>query len=147
MIEAKNERNRDNVIRPKPKPAKRVLLILIGLTAVITVGVFGFSRFMPGSSGSSNPNTTMFTVKRGETVIIDMDNQNRWPHAMHVHGHHFKTLDDKQHLDPVWRDTLLLSGGDRQRVALVADNPGKWLIHCHMIEHQAGGMGTWFEVV
>jgi len=69
MIEAKNERSRNNVIRRKSKTAKRVLLILIGLLAVIAVGVFGFSRFMPGGSGRSNPSTGVFTVKRGDLTI------------------------------------------------------------------------------
>ena len=27
-----------------------------------------------------------------------------------------------------------------------ADNPGKWMVHCHMLEHQAAGMAAWFEV-
>ncbi|MEF2549182.1 multicopper oxidase domain-containing protein [Aurantimonas sp. E1-2-R+4] len=31
-------------------------------------------------------------------------------------------------------------------VALEASNPGKWLLHCHMLEHQVAGMKTWFEV-
>ena len=31
-------------------------------------------------------------------------------------------------------------------IAFVADNPGKWLLHCHMLEHAAGGMMTWFDV-
>jgi len=25
-------------------------------------------------------------------------------------------------------------------VAFVADNPGNWMIHCHILEHQASGM-------
>jgi len=25
-------------------------------------------------------------------------------------------------------------------VALVADNPGKWMLHCHIPEHQEAGM-------
>jgi len=29
----------------------------------------------------------------------------------------------------------------------VFDNPGKWLLHCHMLSHQASGMKTWVEVV
>jgi FtsP/CotA-like multicopper oxidase with cupredoxin domain len=32
------------------------------------------------------------------------------------------------------------------RVAFVADNPGKWMLHCHMLEHQAAGMMTWINV-
>ena len=41
---------------------------------------------------------------------------------------------------------VLLAPGDRAEVAFVADNPGRWLIHCHVLEHHAGGMGTHFEV-
>jgi len=25
-------------------------------------------------------------------------------------------------------------------VAFVADNPGDWMIHCHILDHQQGGM-------
>ena len=25
-------------------------------------------------------------------------------------------------------------------IALVADNPGDWMFHCHILEHQASGM-------
>ena len=32
------------------------------------------------------------------------------------------------------------------RVAFVADNPGNWMVHCHIIEHQDTGMMAWFEV-
>jgi HlyD family secretion protein len=69
MIEGMNERNRGNVLKRRTKPAKRVFLILIGLAAVIVIGVFGFSRFMPDGSGSSNSNTGVFTVKRGDLII------------------------------------------------------------------------------
>ena len=88
----------------------------------------------------------LFSVKQGETVVIQMDNQNSWPHAMHIHGHHFINLEKGNGFDTAWRDTILLNAGDKKRLGFVADNPGKWLIHCHMIEHQAGGMVTWFEV-
>ena len=36
--------------------------------------------------------------------------------------------------------------GDRGAMQFIADNLGKWLIHCHMAEHMAGGILTWFEV-
>ena len=31
-------------------------------------------------------------------------------------------------------------------VLCVFDNPGKWLLHCHTLGHQASGMKTWVEV-
>ncbi len=45
-----------------------------------------------------------------------------------------------------FRDTLLMFGGETRTIAFVADNPGKWLFHCHMLSHAASGMMTWLEV-
>ncbi len=94
------------------------------------------------------PEQPLFRAPRGSTVVLDLVNDNRWPHAMHIHGHHFRVIEGNgQSLpDSPWRDTTLLFGFDRVTVAFKADNPGKWLLHCHMIEHMAAGMLTWFEV-
>ena len=89
------------------------------------------------------PEEPLFRVKRGSAVSLDVENDNNWPHAMHIHGHH--CVHDKS--PGVWRDTILFSRGERGSMQFVADNPGKWLIHCHMTEHMAAGMVTWFEVV
>ena len=45
-----------------------------------------------------------------------------------------------------WRDTVLLSPRERVEIAFVADNPGAWMIHCHVLDHQNGGMMAMFEV-
>jgi FtsP/CotA-like multicopper oxidase with cupredoxin domain len=39
-----------------------------------------------------------------------------------------------------WRDTVLVPPRGKARVALYADNPGDWMFHCHVLEHQAAGM-------
>ncbi len=91
-------------------------------------------------------------IKRGRSVVLEFDNQTGWPHAMHMHGHHFRAIArNGEALDKVldkapWRDTELIAPDEKITVAFVAENPGKWLIHCHMLEHQAAGMKTWFEV-
>jgi FtsP/CotA-like multicopper oxidase with cupredoxin domain len=88
------------------------------------------------------PEQPLFSVERGTAISLDVDNDNAWPHAMHLHGHHFI-----YHRTPeFWRDTALFARGERGSMRFVADNPGKWLVHCHMVEHMAGGMLTWFEV-
>jgi FtsP/CotA-like multicopper oxidase with cupredoxin domain len=89
----------------------------------------------------------LFRVARGRSVIIAIDNDTRWPHAMHTHGHHFRVLKrSKREIDPYFWDTLLMEPGEKVDIAFVADNPGKWMIHCHMIEHMLSGMMAWFEV-
>lgn len=90
----------------------------------------------------------LFKAKRGQTVVLDIINDTAWPHAMHFHGHHVKVIErnGKPVTDAPWRDTELMQRNDRIKVAMPADNPGKWMLHCHMLEHQAAGMATWFEV-
>ena len=31
-------------------------------------------------------------------------------------------------------------------IAFVADNPGSWLFHCHILEHHEAGMGAVINV-
>ena len=88
----------------------------------------------------------LMTAKRGETIIVEMKNDTAFPHAMHVHGHHFFVLNE-QNTAGDFRDTVLIHRNDTVRIAFVADNPGKWLLHCHMLEHAAAGMNTWFQVI
>jgi FtsP/CotA-like multicopper oxidase with cupredoxin domain len=84
---------------------------------------------------------------RGTTVVMDLINTTKQPHPMHVHGHSFKVLSASRLPRPVhWADTVLVMPEERVRVAFVADNPGNWMLHCHIIEHQDTGMMAWFEV-
>ena len=73
-----------------------------------------------------------------------MNNATAFPHAMHLHGHHFRALGSGGP-GPL-RDTLLIAAGEKSEIAFVADNPGDWLLHCHMVEHAASGMMTWIHV-
>lgn len=94
--------------------------------------------------------TPLFSVKRGQSVVVEMLNDTAWPHAIHTHGHHFRVLaGEGGSPDEVgaWRDTVLIDPRQSARIGFVADNPGKWLLHCHMLEHAAAGMNTWFEVL
>ena len=67
---------------------------------------------------------------------------------MHLHGHHFKLLklNDKPVPHTPWLDTVLLKADETAEVALVADNPGNWLFHCHILEHHHAGMGAIIRV-
>ncbi len=89
-----------------------------------------------------------FRVPQGRSVQLSFENNTAWWHPMHLHGHHFRILsrNGTPLAERPWRDTVLLAPRDRVEVAFVADNPGWWLIHCHVLEHHAGGMGTVFEV-
>ena len=91
------------------------------------------------------PDAPLFDARRGETVRLTMINDTVWPHAMHLHGHHFRVIASDGAAGPL-RDTLLMERDTVVEIAFVADNPGDWLLHCHMPEHSISGMTTWFRV-
>ncbi len=89
--------------------------------------------------------TPLLEAALGDTVRIAMINDTAWPHGMHLHGHHFRQIRTDRTIGPL-RDTVLINRGETVEIAFVADNPGDWLLHCHMLEHAAGGMMTWLRV-
>jgi FtsP/CotA-like multicopper oxidase with cupredoxin domain len=84
----------------------------------------------------------LFALRRGGSHVLAMHNDTPWHHPMHLHGHSFRVIarDGKPTMRREWQDTVLLAPRERVDVAFVADNPGDWMFHCHILEHQAGGM-------
>jgi len=86
-------------------------------------------------------------LDRGKSFVFALKNDSEFSHPIHVHGHTFKLLrSDKQNLPPHHTDTLLLLPHETAEVGFVADNPGDWMFHCHIIEHQETGMMQYFRV-
>jgi FtsP/CotA-like multicopper oxidase with cupredoxin domain len=99
-------------------------------------------------SNGATKTDPMFEVERGRTVTLEFQNATAWPHPMHLHGHHFKVLEhsrDKEVIGAIL-DTVLLGPGEQAKVAFVADNPGSWLFHCHILGHARSGMLTLIKV-
>ena len=87
----------------------------------------------------------LVTAGVGETVRLAIKNDTVFPHAMHLHGQHFREVNADGSLGPM-RDTILVFGREIREIAFVASNPGDWLFHCHMLSHQDAGMKTWMRV-
>lgn len=87
----------------------------------------------------------LVALSRGETVRLKIANDTAFPHAMHLHGMHFHETAPDGSLGAL-RDTTLIDRGETRDIVFVADNPGKWLLHCHMLSHAASGMMTWIDV-
>ncbi|MDP6345229.1 MAG: multicopper oxidase family protein [Alphaproteobacteria bacterium] len=86
----------------------------------------------------------LFVFQRGRTQLLAIRNETAFPHPMHLHGHSFRllTLNGRAVRGEPWLDTVLLYPEDRVEVAFVADNPGDWLFHCHVLEHMQAGMSA-----
>ena len=102
-------------------------------------------KFWSFNGVAERPKKPLFTGAVGETVRIKITNDTFWPHAMHTHGYHFRKVEPDGSTGPL-RDTLLMVRQETAEIAFYLDNPGDWLLHCHMLEHAVAGMSTWFRV-
>ncbi len=101
----------------------------------------------PWPGASPDPQAPLAELKLGRSYILGLHNRTPHPHPIHLHGMSFKLLrSDKRALPPIWTDTALVYPDERIDVALVADNLGDWLLHCHVIEHQETGMSGYIRV-
>lgn len=82
-------------------------------------------------------------VAAGERIEIELMNHSMMAHPIHLHGHHFQVVAiDGQQIAGALRDTVLVPPMGRVSIAFDADNPGRWLMHCHNLYHMAAGMMT-----
>ena len=87
------------------------------------------------------------TLKQGRSYIFRLRNETRYNHPIHLHGMTFRLLrSDKRKLAPLLTDTALLQADETMDIALVADNVGDWVFHCHVIEHQKTGLTAYVRV-
>ncbi|WP_183264743.1 multicopper oxidase family protein [Aminobacter niigataensis] len=90
----------------------------------------------------------LITLKQGRSHYVTMRNETAWWHPMHLHGFSFRVLNRNGApvLHNQWADTVLLAPKDTVDIAFVADNPGDWMLHCHVTDHQTAGLMTVIRV-
>jgi FtsP/CotA-like multicopper oxidase with cupredoxin domain len=95
-----------------------------------------------GVSANDHALDPFLTLNRGRSYVLAMHNDTAWHHPMHLHGHAFRVIarDGQPTRYREWQDTVLMAPHERVEIAFVADNPGDWMFHCHILEHQAAGM-------
>lgn len=98
--------------------------------------------FINGVAAEGRAMDPMLTLERDRSHVIAMTNVTAWHHPMHLHGHSFRVIsrDGRPTRHREWQDTVLMAPRERVEIAFVADNPGDWMFHCHVLEHQASGM-------
>jgi FtsP/CotA-like multicopper oxidase with cupredoxin domain len=84
------------------------------------------------------------TLTLGRSYVLTLRNETAWWHPMHFHGHSFRVVNRNGSAVPhrQWADIVLLPPRETVDIAFVADNPGDWMLHCHVIDHQTAGMMT-----
>lgn len=108
----------------------------------------GIAWAINGVAAKGHPHEPLFTLRRGGHYVMALRNETRWPHPIHLHGHAFRVISrygrPTRHRE--WRDTVQLEPREHAEIAFVADNPGDWMFHCHILAHQSGGMMAMLRV-
>jgi FtsP/CotA-like multicopper oxidase with cupredoxin domain len=114
-----------------------------------------------GFNNSIYSNAVVLDGPANDWVYFVIQNNFQTSHPMHLHGHDFSVLGQGKGVfsasqvstlnfqNPIRRDTALLFGivgpggvpqGGWTVIGFQTDNPGAWIMHCHIIWHADGGM-------
>ena len=97
-------------------------------------------------NGKAGPATTPLIVRQGDRVRIRFVNLGMDHHPMHIHGHTFYTTGTEGGRIPetAWwpGNTVLVGVAQARDIEFVADNPGDWMLHCHLPHHMMNQMAS-----
>jgi FtsP/CotA-like multicopper oxidase with cupredoxin domain len=100
-------------------------------------------------NGEVYPNVTPIEVTKDDVAIWSVQDDVGMDHPFHLHGMFFQVLDVNgvapEHQG--WKDTVIVPRYAKLRFAVRYGEPGHWMYHCHILEHQEGGMMGVLDVI
>lgn len=96
-------------------------------------------------NGRCGPYATPLVCKLGERVRIRFINfSTLHQHPMHIHGHTFWVTGTEGGRIPqeAWipGNTVIVGVAQVREIEFIANNPGDWVMHCHMFHHMMNHM-------
>jgi FtsP/CotA-like multicopper oxidase with cupredoxin domain len=112
------------------------------------------SQVLAGNTTYETSNAVIELPDANEWVTIVIETTQAVPHPIHLHGHDFFILAQATGTysssvtlntdNPPRRDTAILPGSGYLVIAFETDNPGAWLMHCHIGWHASEGFALQF---
>jgi hypothetical protein len=97
-------------------------------------------------NGKSGPASTPLVVRLGDRVRIRLINLGMDHHPIHLHGHTFAVTGTEGGRIPevAWLpgNTVLVGVAQSRDIEFVANNPGDWMLHCHLPHHMMNQMSS-----
>ncbi|MDQ2857490.1 MAG: multicopper oxidase domain-containing protein [Candidatus Eremiobacteraeota bacterium] len=126
-----------------PRPEERVARDYLEIISAWYINSLGESDFT--LNGKEYPATRSLAVRKGERVRVRWINISAESfHTMHTHGHYMHVIarDAMPLSTSDVEDTLEVGPGQRVDTTILADQqPGTWMIHCHVLDHVEDGQG------
>ncbi|HEV2378900.1 MAG TPA: copper oxidase [Terriglobia bacterium] len=97
-------------------------------------------------NGKTGPATTPLIVRLGDRVRVRLINLGMDHHPVHLHGHTFVITGTEGGRSPkeTWYpgNTVLVGVAQARDLEFVANNPGDWMLHCHLPHHMMNQMSS-----
>jgi FtsP/CotA-like multicopper oxidase with cupredoxin domain len=89
-----------------------------------------------------------FVMEQGRFQRLQFTNESYRLHPIHLHGMFFRLLarNGVPVDEPFFRDTVLIHSRETVDIGVVPEDVGRWMMHCHVLEHAEAGMMTTLEV-
>jgi FtsP/CotA-like multicopper oxidase with cupredoxin domain len=100
-------------------------------------------------NGETFPDVTISELEIGQEIIIEVRNISPTQHPFHTHGHAFEVLSLNGVAPRVklMADNYDIPIGGIARLRMELNNPGDWMVHCHILPHADDGMMTVMRVL
>ena len=97
-------------------------------------------------NGKAGPATTPLVIRLGDRVRVRLVNLGMDHHPIHLHGHTFTVTGTEGGRIPesAWYpgNTVLVGVAQSRDFEFVANNPGDWMLHCHLPHHMMNQMSS-----
>ena len=97
----------------------------------------GMAKYDWAINGKPYDPNVLSAIDEGERVRLRFKNSTDMWHPMHLHGHTFALVGSG-----LRKDTAIVLPGKTVEADFDADNPGRWMVHCHNVYHSESGMMT-----
>ena len=111
-------------------------------------GPLGIEWMFNEEAFSGHDHLSKLTFKQGRFHHLRFINQSFRLHPIHLHGMFFRLLarNGTPVDEPFFRDTVLIHAKETIDVGVVPMDAGRWMMHCHILEHAEAGMMTMIDV-
>jgi len=112
-------------------------------------GQYGIEWTINGEAFTNHePASPALTLSKGAWARLRFTNESARLHPIHLHGMFFKVLgrNGTPMDEPFFRDTVLIHAKEQVDIGVVPLDEGRWMMHCHILEHAEAGMMTMIDV-
>jgi FtsP/CotA-like multicopper oxidase with cupredoxin domain len=111
-------------------------------------GPYGIEWTIDGVAMRDHAVAPSVTLERGKFYRLRFTNASYRIHPIHLHGMFFRLLarNGASVEEPFFRDTVLVHGKESIDIGVVPLDEGRWMMHCHILEHAEAGMMTTIDV-